>query len=236
MLPSSNLCQFQFACSTPEGAILVLPNGSSRTDLIASFRSHLLAHARKHALSWLEWVYGGLEFASSIYLITGTNKCENWCLASYSNIPAELGVSLSFTPTVTPSDRPSGIVRYAAQSSGNITRRTFRPNEHSGNQSVFIRGYKIQACRTLRERLQGAVKITDMMSQKDKNPMYLDAVPGATHARSTARKTLLLNRILSKFTDFSRRGSRNQPTDPLDEDILQVESFPGSPEVKDAFP
>jgi hypothetical protein len=67
----------QFDCSTPEGAILVLLNGSSRIDFITSFRPFLLTHAREHALSWLEWVYRSLDFASSIYLITGTNKCKN---------------------------------------------------------------------------------------------------------------------------------------------------------------
>jgi hypothetical protein len=80
----SGLCQFQFDCSTPEGAFLVLPNDACRTNLRSSFRPHILLHARNNC----------------IYLITGYDKCGNWCLASYSNVPVEMGVSLSFTPEV----------------------------------------------------------------------------------------------------------------------------------------
>ena len=223
--------QFEYDCSAPEGAILVLPNGASQTDLAPNARSRLLVYAREQALNWLEWVYGSLDHADSLYLITGCDKCRNFCLASYSNLPVA-GDPLLFTPTGNQGD----LVQYVARTPGIISMRTFRPNEQSsGKQTVFIRGYKIQACRTLRERLlQGSVKITDIMSQKDKNPMYFDA--GATQARSTARKQLFLNRILSKFTDFGRRGSRNQPTDSLDEDTIQFESLPGSPEVEDTSP
>ena len=219
----------EYDCSAPEGAILVLPIGASRTNLASRARSRLLAHAREQALNWLEWVYGSLDYADSLYLITGCDKCRNFCLASYSNLPV-VQDPLIFTPTSNQGD----LVQYDSQTPGIINMRTFLPDDQSsGKQTVFIRGYKIQACRTLRERLlQGSVKITDIMSEKDKNPMYFDA--GATQPRSTARKQLFLNRILSKFTDFGRRGSRNQPTDSLDEDIIQFESLPGSAEVKDA--
>ena len=229
--PSSLLYEFQLECSTPEGAVLVLPNGASRTDLSSSFRPLLLAHARKHASSWLEWVYGSLELASSsLYLVTGYDECDNWCLASYSNVGAEMGVSLSFVPVV----HADGIVWYAAPSSGDIAKRTCQPNgQVPRNQTGFIRGYKISTWRTLQERLrQGAVKIMDIVPQTENSstPAY-GGVPVAT----------VLNQFLSRLNNFAfggdRRGNRRsnnsdqQTIGPLDEHILQIESFPGPPEV-----
>jgi hypothetical protein len=148
--------QFDYDCSAPEGAVLVFPNGASRTDLSSNARPRLLAYAREQALSWLEWVYGSLEHANSLYLITGCDKCRNWCLASYSNMPAPMGVSLSFTPT----DSQGDVVQYAAQSPGDITMRTFRlDGQNPENQSVFVRGYRISAT--------GTVKKSDVVSQQE---------------------------------------------------------------------
>jgi hypothetical protein len=192
-----------------------LPNGARRINLRSSFRPHLLLHARKHALSWLEWVYGSLDLASSIYLITGYDKCDNWCLASYSNVPAEIGVSLSFTPEVD----SGGIVRYSAQSSGDITTRTFlHQGIISGNQCVFIRGYKITTCRTLQERLrQGAIKISDVVSQTAEDPTgAFGVVPGAA----------VLNWFVTQLLNVSGNG-RGNTSDQDNNDTLQIESFPG---------
>ena len=148
--------QFDYDCSAPEGAILVFPNGASRTDLSSNVRPRLLAYAREQALSWLEWVYGSLEHANSLYLITGCDKCRNWCLASYSNMPASTDVSLSFTPT----DSQGDVVQYVAQSPGDIAMRTFRlDGQNSENQSVLVRGYRISA--------GGTVKKSDVMPPQE---------------------------------------------------------------------
>jgi hypothetical protein len=221
----SGLCHFHFDCSTPDGAVLVLPNGASRRDLSSGFRPLLLEHARNHALSWLESVYGRLDLAKSIYLITGCDKCDSWCLASYSNVAAQIGVSLSFTPTA---HRPDGAVRYEAQSSGSISKRTFLPfGRNRGNQCVFIRGYKISACRTLQERLwRGPVDISDVVSGNTDNSM--------TGALDGVRGWAVFSWFRSRLSHLSGNGGTRSNI--LDQEIVnppavQIESFPGPSKV-----
>jgi hypothetical protein len=136
----------------------------------------------------------------------------------------QMGVPLTFTPTVDRGD----MTQYVAQSPADIATGTFSPNGQSyENQSIFIRGYKISACKTLQERVRrGPVKISDVLSQKNEDSTSCDAIPGTT----------FLGRILSKLTNFNRRASKDQPTESLDNNILQVESFPGPPEVRDSSP
>ncbi|KAJ7126272.1 hypothetical protein C8R44DRAFT_558838, partial [Mycena epipterygia] len=63
-------------------AILLLPDGASRTDLRRSkkFREYAL----KHAQHWYAFVEGDLERTvdSGLYLVTGTDKSSTWSVAA----------------------------------------------------------------------------------------------------------------------------------------------------------
>jgi hypothetical protein len=216
----SRLRRFEYDCSAPDGAVLVLPNGASQTDLSSDDRQRLLAYAIDQALSWLKCVYGSLDYADSLYLITGCDKCKNWCLASYSNMPGQIGAPLTFTPSVHQDD----MAQYIAWSPAAIDTRTFSlDGQNHVNQSVFIRGYKISACKTLQEKLrQGPFKMSDIVSQSTENPTIdiSGGVPG----------TNLLNWFLSQLTNFGKASGSNI-LDRLNDNGVQVDSFPGPPEV-----
>ncbi|KIJ18162.1 hypothetical protein PAXINDRAFT_71773, partial [Paxillus involutus ATCC 200175] len=74
---------YEFSSSSEEGAILVLPEGASKTDLANKliFRQEAL----KHALSWYTFAYFNLGRSNinddSLYLITGYHKASSWSVA-----------------------------------------------------------------------------------------------------------------------------------------------------------
>ena len=213
----SHIRQFPFNCSTEEGAVLVLPNGASRTDL--RFRGELLEYARQHVVSWHEYVYRtlGLEVeAGPLYLITGFDKCDNWCLASYVNIPPNASVSLAFTPI---RDSPGANILYSSHASGAISSRTFSPGDNHASQCAFIRGYKMMLSRSLTEKiLSGPIKISDI-------------VPSGTEVSTRA-----VSGIVSGMTAIGRwlswmtgKSGGSGSTDNSDD--VKIEGFPRPPEA-----
>jgi hypothetical protein len=213
---------FLLTCSPTEGAVLALPDGASRKDL--SYRHHIQAYARGHAISWFEHVYGtlGLESeAGPLYLVTGHDKCHNWCVASYTNAPVEAEMSLIFAPTVD----ADGASRYTYWYSGNMDARTSTPGQNRfANQCVFIRGYKLTLCKSLIEKIFGGrVKVSDIVPP---NPDTggLGPTPG----------TRTLNLWSPWFVGGSPGGHQHQlaePQDPAPGPRIAVDSFPQLSEV-----
>ena len=208
--------RYQFDCSPSEGAALVLPNGASRTNI--RLRNDLQEHASRHGVSWFQHVYGSLRYgadAGSLYLITGYDQCDNWCVASYSDVAAEVGVSLSFTRLDSTS---RGNVMYSAETSGAISARTFG-SEDSGvaNQCVFIRGYRMTLCESLiKNRPTESVTTSDIAAAPDNISKDIagDAPGGA-----------LLGGLFSLFTREQYREDRGAQ-DRMNVEAVSVENFP----------
>ncbi|KAJ6523373.1 hypothetical protein B0H19DRAFT_909422, partial [Mycena capillaripes] len=59
-----------------EGAILLLPEGASRQDLLPV--KPLFAHAKKHSSRWHEFAYDYLPSAGSLFVVTGCDKTSSW--------------------------------------------------------------------------------------------------------------------------------------------------------------
>ena len=203
----------------------MLPNGASRTDL--RFRGELLEYARQHVISWHEYVYRtlGLEVeAGPLYLITGFDKCDNWCLASYVNIPPNAGVSLAFTPIP---NSPGATILYSSHVSGAISSRTFSPGDNRASQCAFIRGYKMMLSRTLIEKiLSGPIKISDIVSSS--TGVSMRASSGGVSGVAA------IGRWLSWMTGGSGGSASTDPrqyTNFLDPDDVKIEGFPGPPEA-----
>jgi hypothetical protein len=173
--------EFRFTCLPTEGAVLVLPNGASSEDLC--YHHDLEAYIRCHVVSWCEHVYGTLGLgprAGPLYLITGHDKGDNWCLGSYSNAVSGAGMSSSLT--FAPGDvTPGGTVLYSAHVTGNMDTRTHVPEgDNPANQCLFLRGYKLTLRRNLMERiLVGTVKISDIVPPKPGNKGRLSRTFGA---------------------------------------------------------
>jgi hypothetical protein len=227
---SGELVQYQFTCSSNEGAVLVLPNGASRINL--RFLHNILEYAQQNVVSWYEHVYGtlGLEVeAGPLYLTTGHDKYDNWCLASYTDIPTEPGLSLAFNPRL----GRARIVLYSSEASGAIDTRTFAPRgDISANQCIFIRGYKMSLCQSLIERiLLGRVKISNIVPPNT----------GNVTERDVGLTVRLTGRLLPWFAGGNHGGNQPQLAEPhRDADTIDthdnvnvnVENFPEILEVK----
>jgi hypothetical protein len=134
---------YRFEASTAEGAILMLPEGASRTDLRSTgkFREYAI----KHGVSWYQFVNGTLQeevHNGSLYLITGVDSATSYGVASFSDSSGDTGtISASF---LTIRDDASHLGRsYSWHTQGCIARRTGKSKEGTKNQCVFIRGFKI---------------------------------------------------------------------------------------------
>ncbi|KAJ6544415.1 hypothetical protein B0H19DRAFT_903964, partial [Mycena capillaripes] len=76
-------------------AVLILPDGGSRTNLrrLQVFRDYAL----KHAQNWYAFVNGGLERmveSGDLYLVTGVDKSSSWSVAAIENNSDGLELSL----------------------------------------------------------------------------------------------------------------------------------------------
>jgi hypothetical protein len=224
---SHNPAEFRFACLPTEGAVLVLPNGASSEDLL--YRQNLEEYIRRHAVHWYEHVYGtiGLEAAAGpLYLVTGYDKSDNWCLGSYSNAVSGTGMSLAFAPTDV---AISGTVLFFSHVAGNIDTRIHQPREENrANQCVFIRGYKLTLCTNLMEKIFGGrVRVSHIVPLKSGNG---DKFIGA-------RGTTRLGRWVSWLVGGNGGRIQSQHDEPhvrnaSDGTGVMVESFPDFPEVR----
>ena len=152
---------FRFKCSSNEGALLVLPDGASRKNLIPlnAFREYAIVQTP----AWYNFVTHQLNRIisnGSLYLVTGVDKARSWGVASYSNIPGERHILLR--PSDANDISAPATRHYAWERSGQVAARAGprRPVRHE-NQCVFVRGYKL-ALRTNRiaSALKGQVKLS----------------------------------------------------------------------------
>ncbi|KAJ7277550.1 hypothetical protein C8J57DRAFT_1028278, partial [Mycena rebaudengoi] len=73
----------EISTSSKEAAVLLLPDGASRSDLrrLKKFRNYALRHAQR----WYAFVNGELERmveSNALYLVTGVDKCSAWSVAA----------------------------------------------------------------------------------------------------------------------------------------------------------
>ncbi|KAJ7715884.1 hypothetical protein B0H16DRAFT_1251033, partial [Mycena metata] len=85
----------EISTSSKETAVLLLPDGASRTDLRRKkkFRDYALKHAQR----WYAFVNGDLERMvnnGDLYLVTGTDKSSSWSVAAVENHSEDCKVSL----------------------------------------------------------------------------------------------------------------------------------------------
>jgi hypothetical protein len=154
-----------FTCFPTEGAALILPDGAIRENL--HYRREISEFALSHGADWFKHVHdtlGLLEVDVPLYLVTGVDKCSNWCLASYPEIAGDTGMALRFTPierTTSAATRP-----YSYSTSGPITPRACHLfADGAKNQTVFIRGFRMLKSRNP----SGSVQITDVLTSKTVN-------------------------------------------------------------------
>ena len=76
-----------FDSKSREGAILILPRGASRQDMIATDRLH--EYVQRNAPHWYQVMNGYADYSfhpnGSLVIVTGCDKTTDWANASFSN-------------------------------------------------------------------------------------------------------------------------------------------------------
>uniref|UniRef100_A0A0W0EWM5 Uncharacterized protein n=1 Tax=Moniliophthora roreri TaxID=221103 RepID=A0A0W0EWM5_MONRR len=179
-LPGFSSYHWHFTPTNHEGALLVLPKGSSTATLEnkAVFRDY----AKKHANEWFTYAEArrGRMFPTgtnpSLYVITGWEKCSSW------------GVSSLFIP---PSISPKAIkLRFSIAGDDNFLscrwahESQYDESRHGSDwyetQSVFARGFKIS-----KRRKKTKVKVRDITATTVNVEKILD-LPPSTSASSSS--------------------------------------------------
>ena len=130
----------ELTTSSKETAMLCLPDGASRVDLIHlhKFRDYAL----KHAQGWYKFVNKDLERIvdnGELYLITGTDKSMSWSVAAIQS-QSETSVKLKVTQS------GSGRTSWEWQTGSSFADSGPNPvpgEEDWTNQTVFLRGFKV---------------------------------------------------------------------------------------------
>ncbi|KAJ7195643.1 hypothetical protein GGX14DRAFT_376867, partial [Mycena pura] len=126
-----------FSLRSKAAAILVLPDGASRENLIPveAFRTYV----RQYSRQWYAFAQDCVaRTGGSLFVVTGCDKATSWGLATSSATSAAVGFSLKFAVlgvaegTLAP--------QFEWQDFGSATVRTSSSNACAENQCIFIRG------------------------------------------------------------------------------------------------
>ncbi|KAK7008233.1 hypothetical protein R3P38DRAFT_1610806 [Favolaschia claudopus] len=123
-----------------EGALLVLPDGASRQNLLPmkSFR----AYVQDNASQWYRFASDWLPSSDSLFVVTGCDKAASWAIATASATTATIGISLKLS--VVGLTEGTLAPKYQWKDFGSATVRTSQPCDNSSameNQCIFIRGF-----------------------------------------------------------------------------------------------
>jgi hypothetical protein len=155
--------------------------------------------------------------------VTGVDKCSNWCLASYSGIRGDAGMTLRFTPTELTTS--TAIRPYSCWRSGPIAARTRLSFAVGGakNHSVFVRGYRMLWCESLLKISSlRSVRMTDILQSNTG-----DNTKGGGRVISQAR-----GGVISWFSSRNKGGGQPQLDEPgQDGGGVILESLPGVSKV-----
>uniref|UniRef100_A0A8H7Y6S7 Uncharacterized protein n=1 Tax=Psilocybe cubensis TaxID=181762 RepID=A0A8H7Y6S7_PSICU len=126
-----------FTVKAREGAIMVLPNGASRQDLIST--THIRDYIRKHALEWYSFFNDPSSILcpnGSLYVITGVDTSDAWGVACWPHLHTDTGnvAKIRYKPTEKRSWQ--NVDQMACRSSGGT-------DSKMAGSTHFIRGIKI---------------------------------------------------------------------------------------------
>ncbi|KAJ6473107.1 hypothetical protein C8R45DRAFT_406626 [Mycena sanguinolenta] len=136
----------EVSTSSKAAAILLLPDGASRTDLrrLQTFRDYALRHAER----WYAFVNGDLHRmieSGDLYLVTGVDKSSSWSVAALENNSEDCEFSLTLKPACVGSASTAYAWEWESASSftNSGPRRRAGEETWTDNQTVFLRGYKV---------------------------------------------------------------------------------------------
>ncbi|THV06077.1 hypothetical protein K435DRAFT_44087 [Dendrothele bispora CBS 962.96] len=148
---------YTFTPSREEGAVLVLPEGGSRSDL--RNQGEFRRYAAQNATSWYQFVNATLGWDisnGSMYLVTGCDKTSSWGNAVISNLSGAGGdVTMEFGPKPSSTSNNNngasdeGRGQFIWLKDGPAASVRYGPDEaeadagRQANQCIFIRGFRV---------------------------------------------------------------------------------------------
>jgi hypothetical protein len=152
----------EISTSSKETAVLLLPDGASRTDLRPKniFRDYALKHAQR----WYEFVNKRLHRMvgnGDLYLVTGTDKSSSWSVAALENHSEDCKISLKLKASQVGSAGTSCVWEWETVDSFADWGPRPLPAERSENQTVFLRGFKVAIRSSPLKKSAKAISIVD---------------------------------------------------------------------------
>ncbi|KAJ7096076.1 hypothetical protein C8R44DRAFT_748934 [Mycena epipterygia] len=156
----------EISTSSKRTAVLLLPDGASRTNL--RFPDKFRDHALKHAQAWYDFLssLGHMVENGELYLVTGVDKSASWSVAAVENYAEDCNVSLKLKTAQIGSAGASYTWEWETVAAFADSGPRRLPGEELGakNQTVFLRGFRI-AIRSLPwGKIPKAIPIVDSKS------------------------------------------------------------------------
>ena len=237
-IPVDVSADYSFTSASSEAAILALPAGASRQDLLSinKFRRHAI----ENAIRWYEFVNGtlGREVPNgSLYLVTGCDKSTTWGIASVAGATQANTLSLRFTAAQLL--QASAEYTYSWETYCPATVR-IGPSGLSPlqNQCIFLRGFKL----TLREgpiaMWKGPTKVSPVLGAKPDRILsggkgsYVPFMNGGPQTSSTLRNAASGDSHQMMHASSGYHPSDDEVTEEAssEEEVL-LESIPSAAEV-----
>ncbi|KAJ7763781.1 hypothetical protein B0H16DRAFT_455555 [Mycena metata] len=154
----------EISTSSKEAAVLLLPDGASRTDLRR--KKKFKDYALKHAQRWYTFVNGDLERMvdnGDLYLVTGTDKSFSWSVAAVENHSEDCKISLKLKAAQVGSAGTSCVWEWETANSfaDSGPRPLPADGERTENQTVFLRGFKVAISSSPLKKAATAISIVD---------------------------------------------------------------------------
>ena len=167
-----------FNLSTSEGALLVLPKGAERCDLLNE--DLFLEQASRHGADWYNYAVNcrrRIISPDSLYLITGIHKAFVWSVAAFEN--ATGNNHTAHFKQIDSGNSHAPIYRWETTTCALDWRVGPRVDHDIPNQSVFIRGFKI----AIRSGLLGTRRISvkaDIPSTQSNHVKWTSVAPSSS--------------------------------------------------------
>lgn len=175
----------EISTSSKATAILLLPDGGSRTNLrrLQVFRDYALKNAQR----WYAFVNGTLGRmveSGELYLVTGVDKSSSWSVAALENNSEGRGLSLTLKAAQAGSGSAACAWEWESSSSFANSGPRRGPEEQSwtDNQTVFLRGFKVAIRST---PLKKAIKVLSIADLKPSQILSRDRFIPFSSARSS---------------------------------------------------
>ncbi|KAJ6588036.1 hypothetical protein B0H19DRAFT_1366768 [Mycena capillaripes] len=154
----------EISTSSKEAAVLLLPDGATRTDLRR--KKKIRDYALKHAQRWYAFVNGDLErmvVNGDLYLVTETDKSFSWSVAAVENRSEDCKISLKLKAAQVGSAGTSCFWEWETANSfaDSGPRPLPTDGERTENQTVFLRGFKVAISTSPLKKAAMAISVVD---------------------------------------------------------------------------